>query len=125
MRPYPDIDSARIQVSRGGGTHPLWSPNGDELFYLDLQGGTFIGTGRLLSVPVDTSEEFRPGVPEVVINGGVLASNQGWMVYDYSPDQERFLMVRSVAQATGEPTGAEVFVLENWFDELERLVPTE
>ena len=35
VRPFPDLEAGRWQVSRTGGTQPIWSPdpNGQELFY--------------------------------------------------------------------------------------------
>ena len=34
VRPFPDVNKGRWQVSTGGGTQPLWARNGQELFYL-------------------------------------------------------------------------------------------
>jgi Tol biopolymer transport system component len=39
VRPFPDVSSGRWQISTGGGTRPLWAPNGQELFYLSPVGG--------------------------------------------------------------------------------------
>ena len=30
---FPDLGDRRVQVSTGGGTSPLWSPDGTELYY--------------------------------------------------------------------------------------------
>ena len=32
VRPFPDVESGRWQISNGGGLHPLWGPDGTELF---------------------------------------------------------------------------------------------
>jgi Tol biopolymer transport system component len=37
VRPYPDVNSGRWQVSGDGGILPKWSPNGRELFYVDAR----------------------------------------------------------------------------------------
>src|SRR6266571_8027514 len=34
VRPFPDVNAGRWQVSTGGGAKPLWARNGRELFYL-------------------------------------------------------------------------------------------
>ena len=39
VRPFPDVESGRWQVSTGGGTRPLWARNGRELFYYVAPGG--------------------------------------------------------------------------------------
>ncbi len=33
VRPFPDVEAGRIQVSNGGGTGPLWSRDGSEVYY--------------------------------------------------------------------------------------------
>ena len=33
VRPFPDVDKGKWQVSTSGGDSPLWSPDGRELFY--------------------------------------------------------------------------------------------
>jgi hypothetical protein len=35
VRPFPDIQSGRFQISTAGGEAPRWSRQGDELFYID------------------------------------------------------------------------------------------
>ena len=39
VRPFPNVDSARIAVSVGGANEPLWRADGRELFFRDRQGG--------------------------------------------------------------------------------------
>ena len=34
VRPFPNVDGARVQVSVDGGTQPVWARNSRELFYL-------------------------------------------------------------------------------------------
>ena len=33
VRPFPEVNEGKWQVSTGGGDSPLWSPDGRELFY--------------------------------------------------------------------------------------------
>lgn len=33
MRPFPNAQTARWQISRAGGFEPVWAHNGRELFY--------------------------------------------------------------------------------------------
>ncbi len=47
VRPFPDVDSAREQISPSGGRKPVWARNGRELFYQDLD-------GTMMSVAVDS-----------------------------------------------------------------------
>ena len=66
VRPYPDASKGRWQISTGGGTAPVWSRSGNELFYLDE-------TTTLMAVPFQTSgSQFIPGRPAKVFEDEVL-----------------------------------------------------
>ena len=107
VRPFPDVASARWQVSASGGTLPVWAHNGRELFYLN-------GRQEMTSIPVTPGAGFAVGQPRVLFPAAqyVLTGNAG--VYDVSPDDKRFLLVRG---ATGG-VGTELVVVQNWFEEL-------
>ena len=62
MRPFPQVDSGRWQISTTGGTRPAWARNGRELFYLDA-------SNTLTAVPVQTSgSTFSAGKPAKVFD---------------------------------------------------------
>ena len=42
VRPFPDVDSGRWQISTQGGVQPVWSANGRELFYRALSGASWL-----------------------------------------------------------------------------------
>ena len=54
VRPFPDANSGRWQVSTGGGTRPLWARSGKELFYLGP-------SGAVMSTSVEGGSTFRAG----------------------------------------------------------------
>jgi hypothetical protein len=57
VRPYLKADSARFPVSAKGGSRPVWTRSGREVFYLD-------SNGLLTSVSVETKgETFSAGLP--------------------------------------------------------------
>ena len=35
VRPFPNVDDDKRQISRNGGDEPLWGPDGGELFYFN------------------------------------------------------------------------------------------
>jgi hypothetical protein len=45
-------------------------------------------------------------------------------MYDIAPDGQRFLVVKPVKTTEGD-TRNDVVLVENWFEELKRLVPTD
>ena len=57
VRTYPEVANARWQVSRNGGSQPVWTRGGRELIYLD-------GAGHLTAVPVSRrARRFALGHP--------------------------------------------------------------
>jgi len=113
VRPFPDVNSGRWQVSTGGGTQPLWSREGREVVYRSGE--------SVVAVPVETDPSFRAGSPEMLFAGSYFLGNGG-PNYDVTPDGERFLMIKEVESSVETP---KIIVVENWFEELKRLVPTE
>jgi hypothetical protein len=75
-----------------------------------------------MSVRVQTEECLAPGSAEAVLEGRDFAPAGVGRNYDISPDGKRFLTIR---EPSGETARAELNLVLNWFEELERLVPTE
>jgi len=82
----------RWQVSEGGSC-PIWSRDGRELFYVD--GST------IRSVSVSTQPSFSSGPPRTVAELDFLPSSESLVNYDVAPDG-RFLLVRSTSQSSFE-----------------------
>jgi serine/threonine-protein kinase len=102
------------QISSEGGTAPLWSRDGRELFYRN--------GNRMMVVEVETSDTFRASRPRVLFEGNYLYF-RSVRNYDISPDGKRFLMIKALnPQQTTAPT---IHFALNWFDELRRRVPTK
>jgi len=65
VRPFPNVEAGRWQVSTNGGTMPLWARSGDELFYLAAD-------RTIQSVRVDGSSSWRRSTPTKVLQGRYL-----------------------------------------------------
>ncbi len=61
---------------------------------------------------------FRPGAPRELF-GGTFDWDTLYRWYDVFPDGEHFIMLQSVGKKN------ELLFVVNWFEELERLVPTD
>ena len=107
VRPFPDVASARWQVSLRGGTLPVWARNGRELFYIN-------GRQEMTSVEVSAGATFSVGEPRALFPAGAysLATSAG--AYDIGPDGRRFLMTRPLLG----PSETELVLVQNWFEEL-------
>ena len=111
VRPYPG-PGGRELVSTSGGREAVWSRDGRELFYREVN--------RLMAVSLDTSAEFKAGLPRMLFEGYIsLISGTN---YDVSPDGERFVMVQG-SQRAGLIGPVELRVVQNWFEELKGRVP--
>jgi dipeptidyl aminopeptidase/acylaminoacyl peptidase len=104
---YPST-GRKYTISTDGGSEPLWSRNGRELFYRNGD--------AVMGVDLEPSEEFRPGAPHLLFEGQYVADI--FPNWDISPDGQRFLMVQSET-----PPAREIRVVLNWFEELKELVP--
>jgi serine/threonine protein kinase/Tol biopolymer transport system component len=114
VQPFPDL-GATIRVSPNGGTEPIWSPSGDRLYYRSENGR------RVFAVDVISGDPLRFGSEELLFEGSFEPGVKWGSKWDIHPDGDRFLMLQ--AEYPDPPDGIRVIV--NWFDELERLVPTE
>jgi len=113
VRPFPDVQSGKWQISNAGGFSPHWSHRGDELFYLDL-------VNDMIAARVSV----RPGF--AVLGRERLFSAADYILplarraaYEVSPDDQRFLMLR-----LGAGDGAASLVLvQNFLTEVRRAAP--
>ena len=116
VRPFPNINDSRVQISQGGGLFPAWSRTGKELFY--VSGSTGQPDRPLVAVPVKpargTTFDWEKGVP--LFNVGPYMRG-GQRPYDVSPDGTRFIVVGDAVAPTAVSRTTMRYVT-NWFEEL-------
>ncbi|HEX5818168.1 MAG TPA: protein kinase [Gemmatimonadales bacterium] len=108
VRPFPEVDQGKWQISQGGGQSPLWSRDGRELFYrsdentvdvADMARGPALAAHRVvLHAPAGTRFE----------------RNNSDRLFDVSRDGRRFLLVTS---GEGDTSG-DLVLVENFVTEL-------
>ncbi len=124
VRPFPNVDAGKWQVSPGTGFSPVWSPDGRELFYVAAG-----PNGRaMMTVGYAGDPTFTPSRPErlFALPRGIEVGSP-FRQWDVAPDGERFVMLRETEE---DPTGndpregpAELVYVGNWFAELVERVP--
>ena len=72
-----------------------------------------------MRVSVTAEPSFTRGSPEFLFEGNYAPGQN----YDINPDGQRFLMLKPVGAEDGSAQDR-LHVVQNWFTELERLVPT-
>jgi serine/threonine-protein kinase len=117
VRPFPDVNNGQWVVSTDGGTQPVWAPNGEELFYVAPD-----RTLRRVSVKPGTT--WAAGKPSTLFDRQYfLGPESTTRMYDVSADGHRFLMIKDTA-IDQTATATSIVVVQNWYEELKRLVPT-
>jgi Tol biopolymer transport system component len=122
VRPFPEANKGKWQISTAGGISPLWSPDGRELFYLSEDNSA-------MAVAVETKPALSFGTPKLLYKsayqGFSIGSGTPW---DVHPDGKRFLMIKpprstgAAPAASGQPR---ITVVVNWFEELKQRVPVK
>ena len=119
VRPFPNVDGGRWQVSTGFSRNPVWARDGRELFF--VSGGAAAAL-RVIAVSVETGNTFQAGPPRAVLEGRYTI--QTGHTFDVSLDGRRFLMLEEVLPPEPLSTSEAPFVVMlNWLDELTRLAP--
>jgi serine/threonine-protein kinase len=117
VRPFPDVDSGRWQVSTNGGYSPLWANSGRELFYIDA-------SNNLVVVEVETEPQLRTSSPEILFSlpSDFLVGTVAGQI-DITSDDQRFVMARIATSGTDEvTTDPELILVQNWVQELNERV---
>jgi len=108
VTPYPG-PGRRIPVSIDGGLSPIWSADGDELYF--RQGSKVMAASITLEPSIDVA------TPIELFDGPYTLDLSGHQRYDVAPDG-RFLMVENSEDFR-------VVIVEGFFHELARLLPPE
>jgi len=113
VQPYPG-PGGKWQISIEGGTEPVWSRSGRELFYRS--------GNKMMTAETTTQPGFSVGKPRMLFEGQyrLTVFPVAGVAYDVSPDGQRFLMIKEPEQAT---SFTQINVVLNWVEELKRRVP--
>jgi eukaryotic-like serine/threonine-protein kinase len=104
----------KVQVSSGGGFHPVWARTGEELFYrVEVEGNR----RRMMVVDVQRGPTIRISRPRTLFEDSFDGSDDS--SFDVLPDGKHFVMI----ETKRDPITHFNIVL-NWFEELKRLVPS-
>jgi serine/threonine-protein kinase len=119
IREYPGLGGKQL-ISTGEGMSPVWRRDNAELFYVEPASGTDT-TISVMSVTVSTTPALKIGSPRQLFSGpfDTVYPARG---YDVAPGGDRFLMVQLDDRPPIKVT--QIRIVQNWFEELRRLVPT-
>ena len=119
VRAFPD-KGGHWQISSTGGTTPIFSRNGRDLFFFDPTDNRIMMASYSANGDTFVAEKPRvwsgQSVVALALNGTVGAQ------YDVAPDGKRLAIATSAGGSTQQDAGHVIF-LENFIDELQRRVP--
>ncbi|MBK8006003.1 MAG: PD40 domain-containing protein [Gemmatimonadetes bacterium] len=113
LRPFPNTNAGKWQVSNDGGVSPLWSRNGRELYYVSSTNHL-----KAVTVAVAAGAEPRLGEPVSLFPLGdrlYMSQSEFYTPYDVAADG-RFLMARLVTPTASAELP--LIVVEGWLAEL-------
>ena len=117
VRPFPNTDDGRWRVSPDFGVEPVWSPDGQELFYR--------GESDLMAARIESEASFAAGSPQPLFSL-VDYDMQGVVrAFDVAPDGDRFMLRKrdAVSETSGVDSFSGVILMQHWFEELKERVP--
>ena len=112
VRPYPEINGGRWQVSTSGGLRPMWGPGGKELF--------FVTGDALMALPVETEGRFTIGTARRLFDVKLPAGLISGRSFDIDPDGKRFIVIKDPPPDPAKAaTPQTIAVVINWITELQ------
>jgi Tol biopolymer transport system component len=117
LRSFP-VAEVQERVSSGGGTQPVWAPDGSAIYY---RNGI-----RVIRASVTNGGHRSVVSRETLFEALWLADALGSHDWDVHPNGTSFVAVRGPATDETEVGGVPIIpvrVVVNWFEELKRLVP--
>jgi Tol biopolymer transport system component len=109
VRPFPDVAAGRVQVSIAGGTEPVWSHDGRELFYRNEN-------EELVAITLARGPALRVESRRVLFSTRPYHSDTRHSAYVAAPDGAFYFFQRTTA-----PNARLVLIL-NWLSELKTKV---
>jgi serine/threonine-protein kinase len=111
VRPFPDEGGGRWQVSNGGGTEPLWAPDGGQLYYIDP-------SAHLVTAEVRTAPTFSVAGLTRLFDASKLVFDFFHQSYDLTPDGKYFVFLSPRAGGSASKA-AQVVWVDNWFSDVQ------
>ena len=130
VRPYPDVESGKWQISYPNALSPLWGDNGKSLFFWSgseqYQVEYTVGPER-----ADGSSGFIDlGQPELMFSVSGLQNGLTLPAWDYSAQLDKFAMLETGSSEKNTESEdefgsaqTELYIVEGWFNEITNLVP--
>jgi serine/threonine protein kinase/dipeptidyl aminopeptidase/acylaminoacyl peptidase len=120
VQPYPLTGAKYLvpQTTTVTNHHPVWSADGSEIFY-------YPGIALFESVRVRTEPTFSFGAVTPLNQNALNAAPATHRQLDVMPDGSGFFGAVPANAGGGGAVGTQIYIVQNWFDDLKRLAPTK
>jgi eukaryotic-like serine/threonine-protein kinase len=102
----------RVQISTDGGSEPIWSPSGTELFYR----GSSPGGEVLIAAQIGTAPALRVVARQTLFSTRSYDTAAPHANYDVAPDGKSFVFIR-------RPNATQIMVIQNVQELVRRVAP--
>jgi Tol biopolymer transport system component len=117
VRPFPVSGQGEFAITAEGATRPMWARDGTELYYWTVDRRSVV----LKAIRVTPGPPSGWGAPVVAVKGPYVTAG---FDTDYDVWDRRFLLMKEAAEDPSRAT-REIVVVQNWREEVRRLVPVE
>jgi serine/threonine-protein kinase len=117
VRAFPD-KGGKWQISNSGAMYPVWSRNGQELFFR-TEDNQIMVAGYTVKGDSFVADKPRVWSEKRIANMGLLAN------YDLAPDGKRIVALMPADTVEGQKAQNHIIFLENFFDEVRRRTATQ
>jgi Tol biopolymer transport system component len=115
VEPFPP-NGTRYEI--GEGIHPMWSPDGKQLFFGPAQ-------GRFVTAEISTQPTFTFGNPVSISRPLIELGPNVQRPYDITPDGKLLGVISAGGSDSASGVASRIEVVLNWFDELKQRVPVK
>ncbi len=114
VRPFPNTNDGRWQVSLNGGDSPVWSPDGRSLYYLR-------GDSRLVEARLEGGTAFGVASRQPLFDATNYAASGFHQSFVVEPDGKTFLFAVSAQAGVGFMAASPTLVwVDHWFTDLKQ-----
>ena len=116
VQPFPKTDARKYQLSRVPSDFPIWSPDGNEIFYYQTV------ANKLVSVRIQ-KEPFAYSDPvPLPFDMTTQSATQNFRRFDVLPNGKQFVIITPGTSSANRPV-QEIDIVLNWFTELKQRLP--
>jgi serine/threonine-protein kinase len=108
VRPFPNADAGRWQVSNGGGGSPVWSPDGKELYFIDA-------ANRLIAAQLGTGPAFSVSELKPLFDATRFSYTAFHQAFEVTKDGQ-FVFLGPIGPVASQ--AVRLVQVDNWFADL-------